>query len=102
MVGAKFISPHLELAGLTSVLLRGCDQKDGAEIKWKSKCSVISLEPFEWGSSDKLAIVPILISILLRAGVFFRRVGCTRLGTFAAFQNPKRELKFPPIICAAV
>lgn len=102
MVGAKFISPHLELASLTSVLLRGCDQKDGAEIKWKSKCSVLSLEPFEWGSSDKLAIVPILISILLKAGVFFRRVGCTRLGTFAAFQNPKRELKFAPIICAVV
>lgn len=85
MVGAKLISLHLQLAGLTSMRLRGCDQKDGAEIKWKSKCSVLSLEPFEWGSSDKLAIVPILISILLRAEVFFRRVGCTRLGTFTTF-----------------
>ena len=42
MVGAKFISPHLELAGLISMRLRGCDQKDGAEIKWKSKCCLIT------------------------------------------------------------
>ena len=49
MADVKFFSPHLELAGLISVLLWGRDQNEEAEIRLMNKCSVLSLELFGIG-----------------------------------------------------